>query len=173
MSSSGIVASFGPLDGFTLSGFTDGVYKTATDSLNRAMQKYTMQKSIADSRRDLRVSELVEAWGGKEAFLEMKQDHTNKKLEEYLVRNSYTLLVEWNDRLVRKFAPVYQVPRSRIARAQLFAPEKRLGSLYMDTYWFNFVIIWLLSLVFYLALVYDLLSKVVSWNRIRQLRRNQ
>jgi hypothetical protein len=137
------------------------------------MQKYMMQKNIADSIRDLRVSELVEAWGGKEAFLEVKQDHTNEKLEELLVRNTRTFLVEWNDNLVRKIAPVYQEPRSRIARAHLFAPVKRVGTHSFDTYWFNFVIIWFLCLVFYFTLVYDLLRKIVSWNQVRKLRRDQ
>jgi ABC-type multidrug transport system ATPase subunit len=171
ISQAGIVASFGPLDGFTLSGFNDAVYKTARDSLKRARKKYLMQDSIALSARDSLAEEMIDAWGGTEAYVRMKKDYTNKRLEEYLVYNTRNLMVEWNDRLVRKIAPVYQVPRSRIARAHLFAPEKRLGSLSIDTYWFNLAIIWLSALVFYLTLVYDLLGKFMNWNQIRKLRK--
>ena len=173
MSYSGNVASFGSPEVFTHTNFNREVYLAATDSLKRAKQIYMSLKKDADIRKDKRALEMIELWGGEEVYRHMRKSYTNERLEELLVSNSRTFLVEWNDHLVRKFAPVYQVPRSRIARAQLFAPEKRLGSLYVDTYWFNFVIIWLLSLVFYLTLVYDLLSKVVSWNQIRQLRRNQ
>ena len=173
ISQTGIVSSFGSPEGFTLSGFNEAVYGTASDSLDRARQKFVMQRNIADSVRDIRALEMVEIWGGEEAYKNMKKDYTNERLEEYLVNNSRTFLLEWNDRLVRKTAPVYQIPRSRIARAHLFASEKKVGSFSIDTYWFNFVIIWLLTLIFYLTLVYDLLRKIVSWNQIRKLRKSQ
>jgi len=168
-----MVSSFGSPESFTLSGFNEAVYRTARDSLDRARQKFVMQRNIADSVRDKRALEMVEIWGGEDAYKHIKKVYTNERLEEYLVNNSRTFLVEWNDRLVRKIAPVYQVPRSRIARAHLFAPEKKVGPFSIDTYWFNFVIIWLLTLIFYLTLVYDLLRKIVSWNQIRKLRKNQ
>jgi hypothetical protein len=173
ISQAGVVASFGPMEEFTLSGFNEAVYATARDSLDRARQRYRMQKKYADSVRDARALAMAQLWEGEEGYIGMHKDHTNKRLEGLLVRNSRTYLVQWKDRLVRKIAPVYQEPRSRIGRAHLFAPVKKLGPFSMDTYWFNFVIIWILTLIFYVTLVYDLLRKIVSWNQIRQLRKNQ
>jgi hypothetical protein len=173
ISQTGVVASFGSLEDFTLSGFNEAVYLTARDSLDRARQRYSMQQKYADSVRDARALALAPLWEGEEGYIGMHRDHTNKRLESLLVRNSRTYLVQWKDRLVRKIAPVYQEPRSRTGRAHLFAPVKKLGPFSIDTYWFNFVIIWILTLIFYFTLVYDLLRKIVNWNQVRQLRKNQ
>jgi hypothetical protein len=173
MSRTRVVASFGPMEGFISSGFNEQAYATAMDSLERARQRYLMQKNYADSVRDARALEMTRIWGGEEAYLGMKRDHTNGRLEDLLVRNTRTFLVPWKDRLVRKIAPVYQEPHSRIGRAHLFAPHKRVGHLSIDTYWFNIMVIWMLTLIFYLTLAYDLLRKIVNWNQIRLLRKNQ
>jgi hypothetical protein len=114
---------------------------------------------------------MVEEWGGEDNFVQMKRSYTNKRLADRL-ENRGQLVSEWNMHLVRKFAPIYQVPRSRIARAQLFSPVKRVGPFTMDTYWFNLMIIWLSAVVFYVTLVYDLLQKLANWNQIRKLRKN-
>jgi hypothetical protein len=167
-----MVASFGFPDGFTYSGFNETVYKTATDSLKRISQIYSWMKREADQQKERRISTMVEAWGGDDAYVQMKEKYTNKRLEELLVHNSqFQFLREWDSRLVRKTAPVYQVPRSRIARAHLFSPVKIVGSFSIDTYWFNLGIIWFSALVLYLFLIYDLLRRIVNWNQIRKLRK--
>ena len=171
LSNTGEVASFGSPEDFTRSGFNDAVFATATDSLNRVRQVYIRLKSEADQLRDQRASTMVEAWGGEDAYVQMQEKYTNKRLEEMLVYNR-PLLTEWNGHLVRKTAPVYQVPRSRIARAQLFSPVKRVGPFLIDTYWFNLGIIWLSVLVLYNILLYDIFRRIVNWNQIRKLRKN-
>ncbi|NOR34639.1 MAG: ABC transporter permease, partial [Bacteroidales bacterium] len=172
LSKTGIVASFGSPEGFTRSGFDEVVYQTATDSLNQVSQIYSWMKSEADHQKERRVSTLIEAWGGEDAVVQMKKKYTNKRLEDLLVKSS-RILTEWNGHLVRKTAPVYQVPRSRIARAHLFSPVKRVGPFSIDTYWFNLGVIWLSALVLYIFLLYDLLRKFVNWNQIRKLRKNR
>jgi hypothetical protein len=104
---------------------------------------------------------------------EEKENYTNKRLEELLViKGRFKFIREWDSHLVRNTAPVYQVPRSRIGRAHLFSPEKRVGPFSIDTYWFNLGVIWLSALVLYIFLLYDLLRKFVNWNQIRKLRKN-
>ncbi|MBE9517429.1 MAG: ATP-binding cassette domain-containing protein [Bacteroidetes bacterium] len=173
LSKTGMVASFGSPEGFTRSGFNEVVYQKATDSLNRVSQIYSWMKSEADHQKERRVSTLIEAWGGEDAVVQMKKKYTNKRLEELLVFKGQRFLTEWDGHLVRKTAPVYQVPRSRIARAHLFSPVKRVGPFSIDTYWFNLGVIWLSALVLYIFLLYDLLRKFVNWNQIRKLRKNR
>ena len=84
--------------------------------------------------------------------------------------NKGQFVVEYKNSLVRKVTPIYQLPESATGRAQFFAPVKRLGPLSFDTFWFNLAVIWLSTLVLYMALVYDLLRKFTNWNRIRKLR---
>jgi len=167
----GIVASFGSPEGFTRSGFNEEVFKTATDSLNAVRRVYGSLKSEVDLMRDRHISFLLEAWGGEDAYIEMEEKYTNKRLEEMLVKNRQ-FLTEWNGHLVRKAAPVYQEPRSRIARAHLFSPVKIVGPVSIDTYWFNLAVIWLSALALYFFLYYDLLRRFVNWNQIRKLRKS-
>jgi ABC-type multidrug transport system ATPase subunit len=171
LSKTGIVASFGSPEGFTRSGFNEAVYQTATDSLNVVRQVYISLKSEVDLIRDRQATSLIEAWGGKDAYVQMEKKYTNKKLEELLVNNKQ-FLTEWNGHLVRKASPVYQVPRSRIGRAHLFSPEKRVGPFSIDTYWFNLGVIWLSGLALYFFLLHDLLRRFVNWNQIRKLRKS-
>ncbi len=173
LSKMGMVASFGAPEGFTRSGFNETVYKTATDSLKRVSQVYSWMKREADQLRERRIFTMVEAWGGEDAYVQMKETYTNKRLEELLVlRGRFQFIREWDSHLVRNTTPVYQVPRSRIGRAQLFSPKKNVGPFSIDTYWFNLGVIWLSALVLYLFLIYDFLRKFVNWNQIRKLRKN-
>ena len=159
-------------EGFTRSGFNEAVYVTAIDSLNRARAIFRRQKSEADQVKDTHAGRLIEEWGGADAFVQKKRRYTNKRLEDLLL-NRGQFVTEWNSHLVRKVTPIYQVPRSRIGRAHLFAPVKRLGPLFIDTYWFNLLIIWLSAIAFYIVLLYDLLRKFTNWNRIRKLRKSR
>ena len=89
-----------------------------------------------------------------------------------MLLNKGQFVTEWEMHLVRKVAPVYQVPKSRIGRAHLFASVKRLGPLSIGTYWFNLLAIWVSAIIFYISLYYDLLRKFTTWNQIRKLRKS-
>jgi ABC transport system ATP-binding/permease protein len=168
----GVVASFGDLSGLTPSGFNEVVYEKAIDSLNLARDIFRWQKNEADSWRDSLAKRLVAEWGGEDAFNKKRDIYTNKRLEDLLL-NKAELTIAWNNHIVRKTTPIYQVPQSRIGRAQLFAPVKRLGPIQVDTYWFNLLIIWMSACIYYLFLQFDLLRKAVNWNQIRKLRKNR
>ncbi len=172
LSKTGPVTSFGAPEGFTLSGFNEAVYETAMDSLNRAKQIFNWQNYQASLRKEGHVSSMLREWKGDENFVEIKRRYTNERLEKML-ENRDQLVSEWKNHLIRKTTPVYQVPRSKLARAQLFSPVKRLGPLNFETYWFNMLVIWFSAVVLYLTLVYDLLRKIVNWNQIRKLRKNK
>jgi hypothetical protein len=55
------------------------------------------------------------------------------------------------------------IPTSRYGRAHFYAPVKKLGNLTIDTYLFNFIFIWVTTILFYLTLVFDLLRRFVNW----------
>jgi len=128
-------------------------------------------KNTGNSKNNL-AKQMVEKWGGNQAYNEMKRKYSNERLED-LLRNRGESMIEWRNHIIRKTTPIYQVPRSRIGRAQLYAPYKRLGSLYIDTFWFNLMVIWLSAVVYFITLEYDLLRKAVNWNQIRKLRKNR
>jgi len=166
----GIVASFGRLGESGPAAFSEALYQTAMDSLHRAKDRFIDWRKQMDIQKETLKTRLIEQWGGEDSYNEMRRRYTNERLEEMLL-NKGQFVVEWNKRFVRKETPVYQVPKSKTARAQLFAPVKRVGPLYIDTYWFNMLILWFSALVLYFALKYDLLRSFTTWNQVRKLRK--
>jgi len=70
--------------------------------------------------------------------------------------------VENQKRIIQKFEPGYMPPTSVNGRAHFCAPFKITGNMEIDTFWFNIVVIWLVSLLLYFALYFNILRKLVS-----------
>ncbi len=106
---------------------------------------------------------LIEQLGGVKAYTEFRNKFENDQLSE-LVSNHNVLdkIMEKNEKLIRKYEPIFQEPGSRFGRAQLYAPYKMLGGLRIDTLWFNVLTIWVYSFFLYAALYFDLLRKVLT-----------
>jgi len=148
----------------------------ASDSLKKNQEHFRAIKWNASRQKDAKSEALIKHWGGgkvgRETYVQMEKDYTNKRLEE-LLTNKGQFVVEWNNQLARKAYPIYMEPQSHIGRAHFFAPVKKLGSLSIETYWFNLIIIWLSFFIYYLALVNDILRKFTNWNRVRRLRKRR
>ena len=170
LSSLGIVASFGPIEEISSDGFSEAIYVRARDSLILAKDRFVYLRNRAEKQKDVLSIRLIDQWGGEEAFREMKKRHTNERLEDLLLGRGQ-FVMEWDNRFIRKASPIYHEPKSKTARAHLFAPVKRVGPFTVDTYWFNLLIIWFSCLQLYIALAYDLLRRFTTWNQIRKLRK--
>ncbi|MCX6260306.1 MAG: hypothetical protein NTY95_05640, partial [Bacteroidia bacterium] len=46
--------------------------------------------------------------------------------------------------------------------AHFCAPFKMIGSLKIDTFWFNLIVVWLVSVILYIALYFNVLRKIFS-----------
>jgi ABC transport system ATP-binding/permease protein len=76
-------------------------------------------------------------------------------------------IVEYKGRLIRKIDPVFMdpLPESFIGiRSHFFAPRKYFMGRYYDTFKFNMAIIWILTLILYITLYFDILRKLVNFS---------
>jgi ABC-type multidrug transport system ATPase subunit len=76
-------------------------------------------------------------------------------------------IVEYNHRLIQKIDPVFLDPQPSSAfdfRSHFYSPRKHLFGSYFDTYWFNVTVIWILTLMLYCTLYYDVLRKVINFS---------
>jgi hypothetical protein len=106
---------------------------------------------------------LVEETGGLEAYTNFRNRYDNVRLTELMVnRDVLHKVVQKEGKLIRKYEPIYQNPDSRYGRAHLYAPYKMLGGLKIDTLWYNVLVIWVYGFLFYLALYYNLLRKLLT-----------
>jgi cell division protein FtsX len=100
---------------------------------------------------------------GKGAFLDLKENFTNKRLREILLDEYNTeKSIETSNKIIQKYEPVYMKPVSNNGRAHFYAPYKKIGKMSVDTFRFNIIVLWLVSLVLYLVLYFKVFKKVLG-----------
>jgi len=119
--------------------------------------------TIYDREKTNRLRYIME--NQKDLYFRLLDECHNESVSDH-VRKIYekNKLVEYKLGLVRQTDPVFLDPRpdSFIGiRSHFYAPQKYFMGRYHDTYWFNMSVIWILSLLLYVALYYGLLKKLV------------
>jgi hypothetical protein len=103
--------------------------------------------------KDSIMHSLVSEAGTVDKLLELKNRNFNNYLAEMLLkRKSLQPFIKDNNRIIRELEPVYQMPLSKTGRAQFLSSTKVIGDIQSSSLVFNTVVIWLMSLFFYLAL---------------------
>jgi hypothetical protein len=100
------------------------------------------------------------------AFALLRDRYHNEGVAD-IVRKVYekNKILEFNHRLIQHYDPIYQYPdvSNRFTfRTHFFSPVKPFAGKTFDTFWFNMAIIWLLTLVLYLALYFEWLKKLIT-----------
>jgi len=98
---------------------------------------------------------------------EYKNKYHNESLED-LVRNLNVKdrIIEYKGRLLQMIDPIFHKPDNPANlldyRAHFFAPVKHFLGFYFSTYYFNLVVIWLMTAFLYMALYFEWLKKIVE-----------
>jgi len=97
-----------------------------------------------------------------------KDQYFNESLADLVTNATETdRVLEYNGHLLRQINPVFHTPdrpaHALDYRAHFFAPVKYFAGSYIDTYWFNLAVIWLMSLILYLTLYTEALKKFVDF----------
>ena len=74
-------------------------------------------------------------------------------------------IIQYNDELVQQVDPIYRDPDIDgffNFRSHFFAPRKYFAGTYHDTFWFNLIFIWVMTLFLYITLYYELLKKLLD-----------
>ena len=130
------------------------------DSLQRCFISFS---KYATRRKDA-VSDSLEKAIGKAEVVTLRDKYENKRLI-LLVLNQETIekTYDQDDKIIQKFNPGFMKATSKFGRAHFYAPIKKLGNLEIDTYWFNIIVIWLETLILYIALYFNLLQKLIKY----------
>jgi hypothetical protein len=122
---------------------------------------------MADARDSIIVA--FEAQGRKTGnaitINQLKDLYHNDNLAEF-VRNENVLdkTFIYNNRIIQNTDPVFALPDPDHLldyRAHFFAPFKHFGGTLMSTYYFNLAVIWLMTLLLYIALYFEWLRKLI------------
>jgi hypothetical protein len=96
--------------------------------------------------------------------MKLKYNYYNKRLADILLNIEILhKSFETPNRIIQKYEPVYMKPVSKNGRAHFFAPYKLIGNLPIDTFRFNVLVLWFVTLVLYIILYYNLLQRLVTF----------
>ena len=145
------------------------------------LNKYYIQKFNKTSEaKDRLFYKLQRTKKDEQNFIQLKKDNYNESLKEF-VRNENEMIkiVEYNHHLYQKADPIFFDPQGGILDAHFYAPRKKVFGTYYDTYWINIIVIWLMSVVLFICLYFNLLRKSLElgewvsekWNKKKQMKK--
>ncbi len=153
------------------------------DSTEKAIQSYFAEVTLvnraivrrADIEKEAINKALITRFGeDRKQVQNFRNTYDNKSLNDIVLNKNIGQKVDIkNDRMIRKHWVGYMKPTSRYGRAHLYAPIKRIGNLEIDTLWYNMLVVWIYTLLFYITLYYDLLRKLITFMERRKFTRKQ
>ena len=99
-----------------------------------------------------------------ESFNQFKQEYKNKALEDFVTNsNTMTFTDEDEYSVIQKKDPVYLDPYDfDYFKAHFYAPKKKIFGIYIDTFYANLIVIWLMTILLIVTLYYDILKWMVN-----------
>ena len=108
--------------------------------------------------------ELRDELGGNKELVAFREKYHNISLEEILLsKRESDKIKEYRNTLIREDEPIYKAPDNNFGRAQFFASDKKVISVFINTYWFNLLILFFMALIFYLILIYEGMRKIFNF----------
>jgi ABC-type multidrug transport system ATPase subunit len=149
----------------TVNSFNETLAASVRKYLGQLDTYYNQKKFGSIAQRDALTSELTEQKGGTDGMISFKNTYFNTSLAD-LAANKKEIsrpIMRYKDRLIRKIEPVYMLPTSRYGRAHFYAPVKFIGYHTFDTLGFNALVLWIMSIVLYFALYFDVIRKIIGY----------
>ena len=147
--------------------FNASVYNELNQLLKTLGQLYVTRYDKAERALQKKKSEMISRMGSEEAFDSLMFRYRNERIVR-AVRNmdSEHRIIRVGNKLVRKTDPIYikdiHPDDPFDFRAPFYSPKKHFAGLYFDTLWFNISVIWLMTIVLYITLYFDVLRRIVG-----------
>lgn len=156
------------IDNITCEKITSSEISMIRSYLSALKSYYNRLYISASKAKDQFVDSMQATPEMKEKYIKLKRNNFNESLESFVTNsNELERIVEYNNRIYQKAYPIFTDPDNVMLRAHFYAPRKRLAIWYIDTYWLNLAMIWLISVILYVLLYYKVLLKIV--NKIGQI----
>ena len=133
--------------------------------LDKLTRHYVKKRNSIDSQKDRVIASKVKTPEERDAFNLLRDDNYNESLGDLVLNSAdFYRIIERDGKLIQRLHPIYQDPMgSNLLRSHFFAPRKVLFGQYIDTYWANLLVIWLMSIFLMLTLYFDALSRLLGF----------
>ena len=133
----------------------DSTYQSLYNYMKEAEKILAKRGNDYTMKKDGMIAAIIKEQG-KDAFLDMKRNNFNIKLEEFVTGADQLRMVDIvDDYLVPRSGIIYLTPHNKLGRAPFYSSEKILGSWHVKTLWFNLGVILLMSVIAIILLLTD------------------
>lgn len=159
-------SKFPEVDKLTPESFDGLVFEKTKAFLERLRKYYNAKINTASDAKDKILASMNKTPQDRENFKKFKSSYENEGVIK-LVKNTTadSRMIEHNNRFIQKIHPIFMdfEPSSPIDfRGQFYIPTKHFLGVYFDTVVFNIVIIWLMTLLLFVTLYFDVLRKIIE-----------
>ncbi|NLR94249.1 MULTISPECIES: ATP-binding cassette domain-containing protein [Flammeovirga] len=121
----------------------------------------------AEEERDKRIYAMKKEVGDSFNLSEARDLYYNDQLEIFVKnKNVLNRTVVDHNRIIQLIDPIFYVKENTSGpldyRTHLFAPKKKVFGTYIDTFTFNVLMIWMMSVLLYFSLYFEWLKKIIE-----------
>lgn len=165
------LVKFDYLQDMEVSKFNKTIADSCKDYLNNLKHYYIKKYKYYNTAKDELIADLESTSQKKQLFIEKREKYHNEEIEK-LVKNASesNRIIEKDGRLIQKINSIFLDPDNYSNmfdfRAHFFAPRKYFLGKYFDTLYLNVTVIWLMCIILYVTLYYEVLGKILSIGEI-------
>lgn len=157
---------------FQLSHYGDGMHDKLNHQLDSLAANYQTMYNIINREKDQVYAKLLEKFGSADALLQFKQQYYNKTLASWVMAKTEPRQIVFDgEKYIRKKQPVYKKTENKYGRAHFYAAYKMIGNLQIPTPLFNMIAVWLMTILFFITLYFDLMRRTIAYVERFKLRR--
>jgi len=135
---------------------------TAALNYIESLRKYYIDYyNFADNKKNVLIEKLQKEDG--DMFYKLRDNYHNKSLEELVVNKNETITkIEYKGEIIQKMDPIFMDPKYKFIRSHFYSPTKQIFGVKVDTLIVNVFVLWVMTIVLYLALYFRLLKKLLD-----------
>ncbi len=158
-SNSNVKAQF-DINQLTIDKTDDKLIKEINTYIVELKQYYIDRYKIAENLQDGYIFDHTKNDSLNTKFIETKRKYHNEALEEILTnKNELKKIFEYEGHLYQRTDMIYKYPE-RVLISHFYAPKKKfIDGKYYPTFWINFIIIWVYTLLLYLTLYFSVIKR--------------
>jgi hypothetical protein len=148
----------------TVKKFNNEIKRESIKYLDELLVHYRTGFNKANKKKDDWLTQNLES--DKVKFNRIKDDYFNEMVSRDVRKElDKNKILRQRNHLVQVVDPIYQIPEPphKLAfRTHFFAPSKHFAGKYIETLWFNIIIVWILTTLMYIILYFDLIKKTMQ-----------
>lgn len=141
--------------------------QNTSEFLNVLKTYYARKMRKALNEKEVLVAAMTDTPERQARFEKLRSRYVNKAVSD-AVRNITTpeRIIEYNGRLIQKIYPIYILEHKPAHyfdfTANLYQPTKHFAGEYFDTFVFNIIVIWSMTITLFITLYFDVLKKLIK-----------